>query len=314
LIRFIDYMLRIRRLEFRIAEIPIFAVPVLLESANSAAFRTFAFWEGVFLFFLLFAYGDVINCLSDRDLDAKEKPALSEAIYGLGVRAVTIQLWIMAVLAVALSVHLAWQLQRPILIALVAFGLLLGYAYSVPPLRLKSRGIWNFICLWAVIFFGPMIFAAFLVSPSPSLMVILVAAAYGLLQEGIVTVNSAEDFFEDTAAGVKTMVVALGLKLGITVALLAIAIGGIALVAILALALIYTSVTTFWWIAMTVLALVCGGAFAWVGFLRATIQNQDLGDAVAVVKRAGKFVPLWLTLVAWSALLVSLAMFLARPS
>ena len=63
--------------------------------------KTLYFWEGIFVFFLLFAFGDMINCLADRDLDAIYKPHLSQAVYGLGVRFVTFQ--IVATAAVALG-------------------------------------------------------------------------------------------------------------------------------------------------------------------------------------------------------------------
>ena len=48
---FLLFMLRIRRVEFRIAEIPILAIPVLLLIRETSILHTFAFWEGVFLFF-----------------------------------------------------------------------------------------------------------------------------------------------------------------------------------------------------------------------------------------------------------------------
>src|SRR3954469_24817190 len=132
------YMLRIRRVEFRIAEIPILAIPILLTIRDTSVLHTFYFWEGVFIFFLLFAFGDMINCLADRDLDAVYKPHLSEAVYGLGVRFVTFQVSATAALALALSAHLSWLTGRWQLCVLVAVGLALGAAYSVPPVRLKG--------------------------------------------------------------------------------------------------------------------------------------------------------------------------------
>src|SRR5688572_19447425 len=144
--RFLLYMLRIRRVEFRVAEIPILAIPVLLMIRDAAPLKTFAFWEGVFIFFLLFAFGDMINCLADRDLDAVYKPHLSEAVYGLGVRFVTFQVLATAALALVLSAHLSWLTGRWLLFVLVAIGLALGAAYSVPPVRLKGRGIGRASC------------------------------------------------------------------------------------------------------------------------------------------------------------------------
>src|SRR5215831_14862552 len=123
--RFLLYMLRIRRVEFRIAEIPILATPVLLTIRDVSILKTLNFWEGILIFFFLFAFGDMINCLADRDLDAVYKPHLSEAVYGLGVPFVTFQVVASAVIALMLSAHLAWQLNRWLLVPLVAVGLML---------------------------------------------------------------------------------------------------------------------------------------------------------------------------------------------
>src|ERR1044071_10172431 len=115
---FLLYMLRIRRVEFRIAEIPIIAIPLFLLLRDTGPLKSFYLWEGILIFFLLFAFGDMINCLADRDLDAIYKPHLSEAVYGLGVGFVTFQVIATAGLALLLTAHLWWQLQRWSLLAL----------------------------------------------------------------------------------------------------------------------------------------------------------------------------------------------------
>jgi 1,4-dihydroxy-2-naphthoate octaprenyltransferase len=312
---FLVYMIRIRRVEFRVAEIPIFAIPILLLLPNAAPLRTFGFWEGLFLFFLLFAFGDVVNCLADRDLDATYKKHLHEAVYGLGVRFVTVQAWAMAALALAVAVHLGWQLHRWLLVPLVATGLVLGYAYSVPPVRLKSRGGWNFACVWAVVFVGPMLLASFLVADVPSWLVIVTAAAFGFIQEGIIQVNSAEDYVEDRELGVRTLAVSIGLPRAITVTLAAIAAGGGALLATVAWSLATRRVPPVGWLAIVPVAAICAGAAVWVARLRRGIARMGLDESVARVKRAGRLVPLWLTLVAWATLTSAAVSFLAgRPA
>src|SRR5215470_17975959 len=105
-------LLIIRRVEFRIAEIPIVAMSALLANRELAPLKTQSFWEGVLIFFLLFAFGDMANCLADRDLDAKYKPHLSRAVYNLGVPFVTFQVILTAVLALAIAAHLSWTLHR----------------------------------------------------------------------------------------------------------------------------------------------------------------------------------------------------------
>ncbi len=227
MVRYLVYMLRIRRVEFRIAEIPILAIPLLILLRDTAPLKTFQLWEGVFIFFLLFAFGDMINCLADRDLDAVYKPHLSEAVYGLGVGFVTFQVIVTAVLALVLSFHLSWSMNRWLLFVLVAIGLLLGAAYSVKPVQLKGRGLAQLICLWLIIFVGPMLFVGLLVDAVPSLSVLIFAAAYGTLQMGIILVNTAEDYPEDLKANITTSVVALGLHRGITLAFWLVVIGAV---------------------------------------------------------------------------------------
>lgn len=309
MLRFLIYMLRIRRVEFRIAEIPIVAIPVLLTIKDLTPVRSFEFWEGVFIFFLLFAFGDMINCLADRDLDAVYKPHLSEAVYGLGVGFVTFQVIATAVAALAISAHLSWRLDRWVLLALVAVGLVLGAAYSVKPVQLKGRGLAQLVCLWMIIFFGPMIFVAALINATPSLPVIGFAATYGLLQMGIILINTAEDYPEDLNASIRTTIVSLGLHRGITLALVLTIMG--ALGSVLALVAVYWQRTAAlsWYAAIVPLAAAAIVVTAGIWRLHHDISGDSLESSIVKVKKAARFVPLWVTLVAWSALAAAFALF-----
>lgn len=298
--RFLLYMLRIRRVEFRIAEIPIVAIPLFLLLRDTSQLKTFYLWEGVFIFFLLFAFGDMINCLADRDLDAVYKPHLSEAVYGLGVRFVTFQIAATALFALALSIHLSWVLNRWTLAALVAIGLVLGAAYSVKPVQLKGRGLAQLVCLWLIIFVGPMLFMAYLVNTALSLSVLVFAAAYGTLQMGIILVNTAEDYPEDLKAGITTSVVALGLHRGIE---LAFWLAGVGAVAVLITLAVMFNEQGFSLHRLTVLLpplAACFYVLRSIARLRRSIKDKNVEESVRRVKREAKAVPLWVTVVAWS--------------
>lgn len=310
--RFLLYMLRIRRVEFRVAEIPILAIPVLLLIKDSEPLKTFAFWEGIFIFFLLFAFGDMINCLADRDLDAVYKPHLSEAVYGLGVRFVTFQVLATAALALVLSAHLSRLTGRWQLFALVAVGLVLGAAYSVPPVRLKGRGFAQLVCLWLIIFVGPMLFVALLVGayPPPTLLLFL-AAAYGTLQMGVILINTAEDYPEDLAAGVRTTVVATGLRAGVTLALRLAAVGSAGLLAALFLLFRARRVGLPWTLAMLPAVCACLYVSRDIWNLRRATAGAGLDEQIRAVKRAAKRVPVWVTVVAWSTLGAAYGLYLS---
>lgn len=309
MVRYLVYMLRIRRVEFRIAEIPILAIPLLILLRDTAPLKTFQLWEGVFIFFLLFAFGDMINCLADRDLDAVYKPHLSEAVYGLGVGFVTFQVIVTAVLALVLSFHLSWSMNRWLLFVLVAIGLLLGAAYSVKPVQLKGRGLAQLICLWLIIFVGPMLFVGLLVDAVPSLSVLIFAAAYGTLQMGIILVNTAEDYPEDLKANITTSVVALGLHRGITLAFWLVLIGAVGVLTSLLWMLWQRGSDLIWVLTILPAIAACIYVIASVGGLRNLIRGASLDDSIRTVKHAAKRVPLWVTIVAWSLLGASYALF-----
>ncbi|HEX8734134.1 MAG TPA: UbiA family prenyltransferase [Pyrinomonadaceae bacterium] len=306
--RYLLYLLRIRRVEFRIAEIPILLIPIFLLVSESAVFKTFAFWEGIFIFFLLFAFGDMINCLADRDLDVVYKPHLSEAVYGLGVPFVTFQVAASAVLALVLSVHLSLTLNHWLILLLVVVGLILGAAYSLKPAQLKGRGVLQLICLWLIIFVGPMLFVALLVSAAFSIEIIVFAAAFGTLQMGIILVNTAEDYPEDLAAGIKTIIVTLGLQKGIKLAFWLVIIGAIVSLAALGI-MFWQRNVKFGMISLLPAIIACGYVIKSVWKLNLLIAGAELAESIQTVKQHAKKVPLWITISAWTVLIATFSLF-----
>lgn len=312
ILRYLVFMFRIRRVEFRVAEIPIVAIPVFLLVRDTSVLSTFAFWEGIFVFFLLFAFGDMINCLADRDLDAIYKPHLSEAVYGLGVKFVTAQIIITALLAVSLSAHLSYTLGRISLVLLTVIGLLLGAAYSVEPVRLKRRGLLQLLCLWTIIFVGPMIFIAQLVAMEISAKVLLFAAAYGALQMGIILINTAEDYPEDKAAGIRTTIVSLGLHRGVSLAYWLTVVGAIGVVTTLLWFFTARHSILIVLIGVLPVAAACSYVLFSIGSLVRTISKSDVESSALIVKASAKMVPVWVTIVAWSSLWATAVLFYFR--
>ncbi len=309
ILRYFVFLLRIRRVEFRIAEIPILAIPVLLLVRESSVLKTFAFWEGILIFFLLFAFGDMINCLADRDLDAVYKPHLSEAVYGLGVRFVTFQIIASAVLAVFLSIHLSWTLNRWSLLVLVIAGLALGTAYSFKPLQVKGRGLLQLVCLWLIIFVGPMLFVALLVNAEPSAAILIFAACYGVLQMGVILVNTAEDYPEDLAANIRTTIVALGLRQGISLAFWLTIIGAVGVLWTLTALFLQRTENLLWLTALVPVVFACLYVTSDIFKLTSEIKNAALAENIQTVKRTAKKVPIWITVIAWSILGAAFAYF-----
>ena len=310
LLHFLRDLLLIRRVEFRIAEIPIVAMPALLINKNLAAFKTQTFWEGVLIFFFLFAFGDMINCLADRDLDAKYKPHLSRAVYNLGVPFVTFQVILWAIFALALAAHVSWLLHRWQLSALTAVGLALGAAYSVEPFRLKGRGLWQLACLWLIIFVGPMFMIAMLFGTWPRLDLVAFASAYGAVQMGIILVNTAEDYPEDREAGVHTVIVTLGLARGIQLAFVLAAAGALVMISTLAALYWFRGIPLARSLALLPVIAACVWLTAAIQRLSRNVTAAPLDEAIALVKTAAKNVPAWVTVVAWTSFIAVAILFL----
>lgn len=306
---FLLNLLRIRRVEFRIAELPIFIMPVLLSLHSTAPVMGAAFWEGIVLLLFLFAFGDIINCLADRDLDATYKPHLSRAVYGLGVSFVKLQVALSALAALALAVYIAWQLDRWFLVWLVMAGLALGAAYSVKPVQLKGRGVAQIPCLWAIIFVGPMMLAALLVGPSIARGVLVFAVAYGTLQMGVILVNTAEDYPEDLEAGIRTSIVALGLRRGIGTAFGLALAGSIAMLGILLALFRGAGVPADGQAWLLLPAAACLFVCTGIGKLANAVNKVDTAAAALLVKRAATRVPIWITLVAWTSCAATFAFY-----
>lgn len=296
------YSLRIRRVEYRIAELPIFLMPMLLTIDSAASFNSAGFWEGLLVFFFLFAFGDLVNCLADRDLDAHYKPQLTEAVYGLGVRGVIIQSVVSAAAAILISLHLAWLLNRPLLVPLVICGVLLAWAYSVEPVRLKGRGLWQLVFYWLGLFAGPMIFVAAIFAWPIAVEVILFSLAFGLLQTGVILVNTAEDFPEDRELGVCTVIVYTGIRKGMWLALILTVLGwGILLASILGIA--FQANMDAWSNLVASGPLLLLGIAVTISLLKLALSIPAAEpEGIALVKRAARLVPVWMTGVALTSL------------
>ncbi|HWG48021.1 MAG TPA: UbiA family prenyltransferase [Gemmataceae bacterium] len=312
MLRYLMWSLRLRRVEYRLAEVPIFLIPVFLTIDDASAFATVPFWEGALIFFFLFAFGDLLNCLADRDLDALYKPHLTEAVLGIGVRGVIAQATLSALFAIALAAHLAWRLDRWILLPGCLFGLFAAYAYSIEPFRLKGRGLWQIGFYWLGLFTGPMIYTALLFTSWPAWDVLAVAFAYGMTQTGVILVNTAEDYPEDRAMNVGTAIVALGLKRGIALALWFTAIGNTGLIAAFALLYWHANISVPAFAAL--LPLLGASAFVMgsIAQLRRQINWAGDDEAIAAVKASARRVPLWITSVALAALLAAVVAWWAK--
>ncbi|WP_186319249.1 UbiA family prenyltransferase [Streptomyces sp. SAJ15] len=287
--------LTIRRPEFMVAAFPIVMIPTLLMAADFGAVVSWRFAGAFVLAYLLFQFGDIINCLADRDLDAKYKVRLSGAVHRLGVSNVRWQMRLTWLAAVVLGTLLAVWTRHWDLIPLVVLELLWAAQYSVRPLHLKARGLWQVPTLCVIIFTLPMLIVTRVYAAAPPWELLTLIAGYSVLQEGVILVNTAEDIPEDAEAGLRTSALTLGPANAVAVGAAMVTIGGVACtLSLLALG------DPSW--GLLGLGLAAGWVLWELAAIWIAVRGKPLEAAVAALRPPARRMPAWLTAIAWGVL------------
>lgn len=300
--RFIQNNLTIRRKEFFVAELPIFLIPLLLNISSLHDLLNPFLYLGLLAIILLFNIGDMINCYADYKLDAIYKSYLSNAIYELGKKNVKLQIILSGILAILLTIFVAIKTNQFYLIPLTIVGTFIGLQYSVQPFKFKSRGLWQIICLWGIIFFGPMLYTAIITKEFPSFIQLFIFSLYGFHQMGIILLNTAEDYTEDKASGLNTIIIYLGLHRAMNFALTLVIITGLLMQC--SLAYLFYKNQAEWYIYLPIVIFSIG----WLKIVTEyktvidKINKLDELEAIKIIKKNGMKVPRWLKIGAYSFL------------
>ena len=156
---------------------------------------------------LVCATSQAVNDWFDRHVDAINEPGRpipSGRVPGRW------GLWIGVIWSV-LSLLVA-ALLGPVVLAGTVLGLVLAWAYSAPPVRLKGNGWWGNAAVGACYEGLPWITGAAVMIGGllPDGQILLVAALYSLGAHGIMTLNDFKAIDGDTALGVRSLPVQLG--------------------------------------------------------------------------------------------------------
>jgi chlorophyll/bacteriochlorophyll a synthase len=182
---------------------------------------------------LVCATSQAVNDWFDREVDAINEPqrpipsGRMPGRWGLYV----------AVAWTLLSLVAAWAISSssgPWVLAAAAFGLLLAWAYSAPPLRLKQNGWWgNAACGLCYEGLAWITGAAVMAGGAPSLRSLILAALYSAGAHGIMTLNDFKSIGGDTRMGIGSLPVRLGPQRAAQVACWAMALPQVAVIALL---------------------------------------------------------------------------------
>jgi chlorophyll synthase len=179
---------------------------------------------------LVCATSQAVNDWFDRHVDAinePQRPIPSGRMPGRWGLYVAI-IWTLLSLAVALVLG-PWGFGAAVV------GLLLAWAYSAPPLRLKRNGWWgNAACgicyeglAWIT---GAVVMAG---GQAPSLQSLILAALYSAGAHGIMTLNDFKSIEGDTQTGIGSLPVMLGVRRAAQAACWTMAVPQVAVIALL---------------------------------------------------------------------------------
>jgi 4-hydroxybenzoate polyprenyltransferase len=159
------------------------------------------------------AIGAQTNTISDYELDKEDqrKKRLVQAEESLGPNKLKNAVIMELLLTLALVSLFMWIQGKPILLVMWIAGISLGCAYSVPPLRLKSRSWLAPISLILVLAVFPVLFAYFTFTSEITPFFLLSLIGLALTVYGVIIPTEIRDYFGDKNMNIETMTVHLGL-------------------------------------------------------------------------------------------------------
>jgi 4-hydroxybenzoate polyprenyltransferase len=173
------------------------------------------------------AIGAQANTLSDRELDSRDtrKERLVEATNSFGVGRLKKVLVFEFVVALVLVFLFMIIQQKPILLVLWIVGITLGCAYSLAPVRLKSRSWLAPVSLILVLAFFPVLFAYYTFTNELNLFFLLSLTGLALTVYGVIVPTEIRDYLGDKEVGIETFTVKLGLVKASVLAIVLLTVG-----------------------------------------------------------------------------------------
>ncbi|NIO49299.1 MAG: hypothetical protein GTN73_07690 [Candidatus Aminicenantes bacterium] len=216
----------ISRANIQIASLPTAALGVALAAKNWSDILNLPVLLFIILFFVILTYSCNINCLNDLEVDERHKNYLSQAVKSIGTSKLKIlmaaELSIAGIIIISLCI-----LKKEILYLCAFLGIVCGYVYSAPPLRIKKRGILSPLPVAFGLYLLPIIAGWFIVTDQLSAFIILFGMGYALIMQGIVFINTCEDYKEDRISGIRTLAHVLGVRKTLLLGSIFVLIGGI---------------------------------------------------------------------------------------
>jgi len=216
----------VSRANIQIASLPTAALGIALAAKNWSDILNIPVLLFIILFFVILTYSCNINCLSDLEVDEKHKNYLSQAVKSIGISKLKILMTAELIIAGIIIIFLC-ILKKEMIYLLAFLGIVCGYVYSAPPLRIKKRGILSPLPVTFGLYLFPIIAGWFIVTNRLTSFIILFGMGYALIMQGIVFINTCEDYKEDKISGIRTLAHVLGIRKSLLMGSIFVLIGGI---------------------------------------------------------------------------------------
>jgi 4-hydroxybenzoate polyprenyltransferase len=169
-----------------------------------------------------------INTIADYELDLKDsrKKELVKAMSRLGRGKVKSVIAVELLLSLAFIVMLFLIQGKVALLLMWVAAVFLAYAYSAPPLRLKSRAWVAVITLLVVLSVLPVSFVYHTFTSKLDPFFLIFLSGQALTVYGVIVPAEIRDYFRDKAMGVETMTVRLGLIKASLFSIMLLSVGG----------------------------------------------------------------------------------------
>jgi 4-hydroxybenzoate polyprenyltransferase len=174
------------------------------------------------------AIGAQANTISDYELDTKDdrKKHLVDAMDNFGRRRLKYLLIAEFLFCLVVVVLFMLVQGKPILLVMWLAGISLGCAYSLPPLRIKSRSWLAPVTLILVLAILPVMFAYYTFASALNPIFLIAVAGLALTVYGVIIPTEIRDYFGDKTMSIETMTVRLGLVKASLFSIILLASGG----------------------------------------------------------------------------------------
>jgi 4-hydroxybenzoate polyprenyltransferase len=174
------------------------------------------------------AIGAQANTISDYELDSKDvrKKELVEALHRFGQQRLKRVLIVEFAVTLVLIILFVLVKAEPVLLLLWIVGISLGYLYSSPPLRIKSRSWLAPVTLMLVLAVFPILFAYLTFTSEVNSLFLLALAGLASTVYGVIIPTETRDYFGDKAMGIETLTVHLGLVKTSLLSIIFLSLGG----------------------------------------------------------------------------------------